>query len=219
MRDSFVFYRSFYEALEDLPSKEFKAAALAIMQYALNDVEPTTKGVEKTVFRIAKDLIDRNNQRYENGKKGGRPRNQTETEPETLITEEKPKENQTVTDKEPNRNPNVDVDDMLLSNNINTTHACAHAREKVSISDFETAVGCEDWEKYPTGEVYAEIRDTLIELINSGQIELGDISHDVIGKMINSMYIGRDRREITNLAAYLTAIIGRSMERSKESAL
>lgn len=35
-RDSMVFYRSFFEAVEDLPPEDFKQAVTAIMRYALD---------------------------------------------------------------------------------------------------------------------------------------------------------------------------------------
>jgi len=37
--DSFVFYRSFIEALKDLPPEEFKETIIALSNYALNDDE------------------------------------------------------------------------------------------------------------------------------------------------------------------------------------
>lgn len=96
MRDSVVFYRSFWEAIEDLPEAEFKQAITALMQYALNEIEPEVSGVAKTFFRMAKPQVDANNKRYQNGSRGGRPRNnQTETKP-------KPNNNQTETKPEPN---------------------------------------------------------------------------------------------------------------------
>lgn len=73
MRDSFVFYRSFYESIKRLPPEDFKNCFLAIAEYALNGTEPETEGIERTVFELIKPQIDSNNQRYENGKKGGRP--------------------------------------------------------------------------------------------------------------------------------------------------
>lgn len=103
MRDSFVFYRSFYESIKRLPPEDFKNCFLAITEYALNGTEPETEGIERTVFELIKPQIDSNNQRYENGKKGGRPKNQ-----------EKPNDNQVITKNEPNETkgePNVYVYD------------------------------------------------------------------------------------------------------------
>lgn len=95
MRDSVVFYRSFYEAIRRLPAEQFKASALAILEYGLDGKEPETDGIERTVFCMAKPQIDANNRRYENGTKGGRPRtktNQMETKDNLDETKPEPKE-------------------------------------------------------------------------------------------------------------------------------
>lgn len=81
------------------------------------------------------------------------------------------------------------------------------ARACVRVNEFEQAIECDGWEKYPNGEVYAELRDTLIGLINDGSIELSDITHDDLGTLLDSMWKGRERRKITNLAAYCLAAI------------
>lgn len=100
MRDSFVFYRGFYEALAGIAPEEKAAAYDAICEYALNGQLPDKDGVVGMYVKMAKPQIDANNRRYENGRRGGRPKNQTETKP-------KPKANQTVTKPEPNVNVNV----------------------------------------------------------------------------------------------------------------
>lgn len=107
MRESVVFYRSFYEAIRKLPAEQFKASTLAILEYGLDGKEPETEGIERTVFCMAKPQIDANNRRYENGSKGGRPKtkiNQIETkynQDETkLEPKEKEKENVNVKEKE-----------------------------------------------------------------------------------------------------------------------
>lgn len=99
MRESVVFYRSFYEAIRRLPAEQFKASALAILEYGLDGKEPETDGIERTVFCMAKPQIDANNRRYENGTKGGRPKtkdNQTETKDNLNETKPEPKEKEKV---------------------------------------------------------------------------------------------------------------------------
>ena len=103
MRDSMVFYRSFYEAIENLPNKNKLNVLTALFEYALNGFEMELSGVDKTVFLLVKPQIDANNKRYENGKKGGRNKaknNQKETKP-------KPSNNQDITKAKPNVNENV----------------------------------------------------------------------------------------------------------------
>ncbi len=64
VRESMVFYGSFYEAIKDLPPEDFKKCACAILGYGLDGVAPQGKGIEKTIFIMAKPQIDKNNQRY-----------------------------------------------------------------------------------------------------------------------------------------------------------
>lgn len=72
-RDSFIFYRSFFEAVSELKPKEQTEVILAICEYALNGTERQLSGVQKAVFILIKPNLDANQKKYENGKKGGRP--------------------------------------------------------------------------------------------------------------------------------------------------
>ena len=81
MKDSIVFYRSFYEAIQDLQIEQQAQAYNAIFAYALDEQEPKLTGIVATVFKLIKPQLDANLQRYKNGAKGGRPKNLTETEP------------------------------------------------------------------------------------------------------------------------------------------
>lgn len=95
MRDGFVFYRSFFESFEDLSKKDKLTLFDALCNYALNDIEPELSGTTAAIFKLLKPQVDANNRRYENGKKGGRPKgNQAETKT-------KPNDNQTITKTEP----------------------------------------------------------------------------------------------------------------------
>lgn len=96
MRDSVVFYRSFWEAIKDVDPPDQLAAYNAIFDYAFDDISPDIKGAASAIFKLAKPQIDANNKRYENGKRGGRPKTKT-----------KPSENQSETESEPNVNVNV----------------------------------------------------------------------------------------------------------------
>ena len=95
-----VFYRSFYEAVKDLPPEDFKGAVCALMNYGLDGVVPASTGIEKTIYIMAKPQIDKNNKRYENGKCGGRKPSDNRT---------KPTDNQVLTECEPNVNVNVNA--------------------------------------------------------------------------------------------------------------
>lgn len=74
MRDSFLFYRSFFESIEQLPKKEQLEVYKAVVNYALNDVEAELKGVAGIIYSMAKPNIDSNNRKYKKGCTGGRPK-------------------------------------------------------------------------------------------------------------------------------------------------
>ena len=120
-RDSFVFYKSFYESIKELEPTDQVKIYNAIFEYEFYGEEPKLSGVSKSIFTLILPQLDANNKRYENGKKGGRPKNQKETKT-------KPKQNQKETNMEPNVNVNdnvnvnVNVNDNVLYNktcNIN----------------------------------------------------------------------------------------------------
>lgn len=76
-RDSFIFYKSFYDAVADLP-KDIKLEVLtAIIEYALYGRQPENlKPFAQGMFTLVKPNIDVNNTRLRNGKHGGRPKKQ-----------------------------------------------------------------------------------------------------------------------------------------------
>lgn len=66
MRDSFIFYRSFYEAIRDLPRDIQGEIYTAIMEYGLygNETE-SLKPIARSIFMLVKHYIDRQ------GRQGG----------------------------------------------------------------------------------------------------------------------------------------------------
>lgn len=76
--DSFVFYRSFRDAIEEMTDENKLATLLAICDYALYGVEPELQdAMSRAVFTVARPSIDANNTKRIGGKKGGRPRKET----------------------------------------------------------------------------------------------------------------------------------------------
>ena len=96
-RDSFVFYRSFKNAISKLNDADRLAAYDALIEYGLDGLE-NAEGVSAALLEAFKPLMDANNRKYENGKKGGRPKKEenpeeTTGEPNENQTETKPKLN------------------------------------------------------------------------------------------------------------------------------
>lgn len=114
-RDSFIFYRSFFESIEKLKKKDQLTLFSYICRYALGEETEKLDGVAAAIFDLIKPQIDANTRRYEGGKKGGRPK-----------TKEKPIANLGVTISEPNVNENVNVN-VNENENVNVNvNAPAH---------------------------------------------------------------------------------------------
>lgn len=160
MRDSFVFYRSFYEAIKDLPRDVQGEIYTAIMEYSLYGKETDNlKPITRSVFTLMKPQIDVNNKRFENGKKGaeygckgGRPRKNG--------TPEKPQENPNETPRKPQNNPketpnvNDNVNDNENENKDNTPDGVS----KKDAAKAATLKRREEFKKslYPFVEKYSE---------------------------------------------------------------
>ena len=125
-RDSFIFYRSYAEALSRLPNDQFATIMKAIFSYAYDGKVGDLGIVESVIFDIIKPQIDANEKKYQNGckgadygKLGGRPK--------------KPQENPTET---PNDNDNVnDNDNDNDKKEIDTIVSTKKKREKPTFDD------------------------------------------------------------------------------------
>lgn len=137
MNESFVFYRSFAEAIEDLPAEQFKAIMVALSHYALDGEElDNSDPIVKAMLTLMRPQIDANNRRRESGSKGGKQNkatpkqseanskqseaNSKQTEASTKQTEATPKQSEANV----NANANVNVN---ANANVNNN---ARAREE-----------------------------------------------------------------------------------------
>lgn len=93
-RNQFTFYRSYRDALRALPPKEFKAAVLAICDYALDEAEPDLTGIPNSVFILIRPTLDSGRIKAANRAK------KTKTNAEQTQNEKKTKSKQTRKEKE-----------------------------------------------------------------------------------------------------------------------
>lgn len=136
-RDSFLFYRSFMEALEDLNDKQYAKVMRAITKFALDGEEIALSGVEKVIFTLTKPQIIANNKRYENGCRGGRNSTKEEAKQVQDDTELQPNENQTITKVKPNCNQNETNLTPNENVNVNDNVNVKDNNKKVSKKDIE----------------------------------------------------------------------------------
>ena len=129
MRESFIFYRSFYDAIRDLPRDVQGEIYTAIMEYSLYGNEiAQLKPIARSIFTLIKPQLDSSITRYENGKKGGRPKGQKNQNE----TEEKPKRNQNETKNEPSENlPNYNYNSNYnLNSKSNKSNDYSYVQEE-----------------------------------------------------------------------------------------
>lgn len=133
-RDSIIFYRSFYEAIKELPLDVQATVYSAIFEYSLNFNEIELAGLPKTIFTLIKPQLDANNKRFENGLKGGRKKANNEQ----VETEKEPKRNQNETKVEANKNVNDNVN--INDNDINKKTFKKSLTKKLAKISFEESV-------------------------------------------------------------------------------
>lgn len=113
MRDSMIFYRSFYESLNGMSSLTKSEVYDAIFIYGLDFQEPTfTDDFARSLFILIKPQIDANIKRYNNGNKPKVKQDKSKT---------KAKNKQTINKIEANKNDNVNVNDNVNKNKNNNT--------------------------------------------------------------------------------------------------
>ncbi|WP_407475229.1 DUF6291 domain-containing protein [Elizabethkingia anophelis] len=132
-RDSFIFYRSFYEAIKELPRDIQGEVLTTIMEYGLEGVTTDNlKPVARAIFTLIKPILDANNQRFVNGSKGGRKPSNNQDE-----TENKPKCNQEEAKVLPNKEEDVEEEEEVdVDKEGEKKHAPAKPFSKLSKDEF-----------------------------------------------------------------------------------
>ena len=136
MRESTIFYRSFYEAIKELDADTQAQVYSAIFEYALNFNEVEVKGLAKTVFTLIKPQLDANLKRYENGTKAKVKQNESKAEAKPKQTKSKVEANVNVNDNV-NDNPNVNHNQNVNQNeNVNVSRSRFRAPTYDEIFEF-----------------------------------------------------------------------------------
>ena len=131
-------YKSFWEAIRELPNEDIAESIKAIADYALYGTEPNATGVAKSIYIMARPQIDANNKRYANGTRGG-----SKAKPNQSITKDEPKPNQSVTKTEPKCNqnrtkvePNENVNENVNDNTYNVSHPLVDSLPEYQYQDI-----------------------------------------------------------------------------------
>ena len=120
-RDSFIFYRSFYEAIKEVPAEAQLQIYKAISIYALEQEEIELSGIAKAIFSLVKPQLDANYKKYENGK-------QTKSK---IKAKNKQTESKTGTNVNDNENENVNVNVNVNDNDNAVGESCVDGLQDV----------------------------------------------------------------------------------------
>lgn len=114
MRESFIFYRSWFDALGYLPPALRGEVLDAILTYGLNGMLPNCLSQEAQAYMaLITPQIDANLQRFENGKKGGAPKGNQNARKKNNQNQPKTTENN---QNQPNVNVNVNENENEYDN-------------------------------------------------------------------------------------------------------
>lgn len=130
-RDSFIFYRSFYEAISELPKENQADTYNAIIQYALNQEEIELTGISKAIFSLVKPQLDANYKKYENGKQ----------KKSKLEANKKQTRSKTITNVNVNDNDNVNANvNANVNVNDNVGDSCVDGLQEI-IEFYDNNIG------------------------------------------------------------------------------
>ena len=110
IRDSFIFYRSFYQSAKKLPKEDKAELFDAICSYALDGELIDLSVVPEAIFTVIQPNLDANRRRWENGCK-----DKKKAEPKQEISKTEAKDKQTVSRAEGNKDKDVNVDKDVKS--------------------------------------------------------------------------------------------------------
>jgi hypothetical protein len=103
-RDSMIIYRSFYEAIKELPKENQADVWSAVYEFGLNGKRIELTGISKTIFTLIAPQLEANYKKYLNGikPKQKQPESKTEAKPKQKISKSEANVNVNVNDNENN---------------------------------------------------------------------------------------------------------------------
>ena len=69
-KKGFIFYKSFHEAIKELPNKQQLELYQAIFEYSFEEKDKKLEGISKSIFTLIKPQLEANHKKFLNGCKG-----------------------------------------------------------------------------------------------------------------------------------------------------
>ena len=95
-RKQFTFYKSYYDAISDLPKKDQSALILAVCAYAIYEEPPKGLSIAaSTAFKLIKPTLDSGRKKAENGSMKGKANESKDEAPKAKRKQKKANRKQT----------------------------------------------------------------------------------------------------------------------------
>ena len=199
MRDSFVFYKSFYDAIKQIPEEYQLELYNAILGYSLEGLEPSNlSDIASAMFTLIKPNIDSAQKKYEasvsNGKRGGRPKEETKKKPNNNPEETQKKPNNNLEETQEKPNPNLHDNDNEDANDNDNLKKEKNKKRK-TFEEVLAENSCSEELKSSIRD-FIDMRKTIKKPMTSKALEL----------------LLRNLEKLTNLEEEKIAILNQSIE-------
>ena len=140
-RDSFIFYRSFYQSAKKLPKEDKAELFDAICSYALDGELMDLSVVPEAIFTVIQPNLDANRRRWENGckekKKAGDEQDVSKTKANQKQTRSKAEGNK---DKDKDKDVNENKKKILVKSQFEKIYRLFNRGKKVTVVELEKNV-------------------------------------------------------------------------------
>lgn len=215
-RDSFVTYRSFYEAVKSLDYETIGKVYVAINEYALDHNEVECDGIVKTVFTLIKPQLEASFQKAISGSKGGKvsksqSSEELEDKEERNIStlEANPKQNgsktkannkQTLSKAEANSKQTASNANANVNANVNV-NVNANVNDDLDIKNKIMLLLSSSKDIFTSFKMENEYKETLKMMIKAAQVTKIIPTQGRLEDLMKEMIF--DRQDVSNKQGYL----------------
>lgn len=215
-RDSFVTYRSFYEAVKSLDYETIGKVYVAINEYALDHNEVECEGIIKTIFTLIKPQLEASFQKAISGSKGGKvsksqSSEELEDKEERNIStlEANPKQNgsktkanskQTLSKAEANSKQTASNANANVNANVNV-NVNANVNDDLDIKNKITCLLSSSKDIFISIKMENEYKEILKMMIKAAQVTKIIPTQGRLEDLMKEMIF--DRQDVSNKQGYL----------------
>ncbi len=215
-RDSFVTYRSFYEAVKSLDYETIGKVYVAINEYALDHNEVECEGIIKTIFTLIKPQLEASFQKAISGSKGGKvsksqSSEELEDKEERNISalEANPKQNgsktkanskQTLSKQEANSKQTASNANANVNANVNV-NVNANVNDDLDIENKIISLLSSSKDIFVSIKMENEYEETLMMMIKAAQVTKVIPTQGRLEDLMKEMIF--DRQHVSNKQGYL----------------